>query len=146
MEQNHVGHLLKQLSDKMQAYADASLKKYNVTFSQAQVLKFVHDQGGKATQKAIEDHLGVSHPTVVGLISRLEKNGFLHCYMDTADRRNKIVCMTQSAEKVDRNMRQERAVVERRLTESLSEEEVEELRRMLGILYANVCGTEKEGL
>ena len=145
MEQNHVGYLLKQLSDKMQAYADASLKKYNVTFSQAQVLEFVPDQGGRATQKAIEDHLGVSHPTVVGLISRLEKSGFLHCYMDTADRRNKIVCMTPYAEKVDRLMRQARAVVDRRLTESLSQEEVKELERMLGVLYVNVCGTEKGG-
>lgn len=138
MRKDNIGYLLKQLNDRIKIYADASLKKNNVTFSQTIVLEFIHSQGGETTQKEIEDYLGVAHPTVVGLVSRLEKNGFLTCFTDQENRRNKIVCITEYARKLGDAMQAEMDTTEQRLISGLSENEIAELRRMLRILYRNM--------
>lgn len=138
MRKENIGYLLKQLNDRIKIYADASLKKNNVTFSQTIVLEFIHSQGGETTQKEIEDYLGVAHPTVVGLVSRLEKNGFLTCFTDQEDRRNKIVRITEYAKKFGDAMQAEMDTTEQRLISGLSENEISELRRMLRILYRNM--------
>lgn len=138
MKQQDIGFLLKQINDKMKISADASLKEIGLTISQTMVLGFLDEKGGQATQKEIENHLKVAHPTVVGIVSRLEKNGFLSCHVDKEDRRNKIVCVTDKAVKSSKKMYQGREESERRLLQSLSDEEVQELRRLLLILHKNI--------
>ena len=127
MNNQDIGSLLKQIHDKMKVSADASLKEIGLTISQAMAMEFLHEKGGK-----------VAHPTVVGIVSRLEKNGFITCYVDETDRRNKIICVTDKAEKNAEKMYNGRAEAESRLLQSLSAEEIEELRRLLQILYNNV--------
>lgn len=133
-----IGILIKMIDNRLKASADASLKQYNLTLSQTQVLDYVHFQGGQTTQKDVEDYLGVAHPTVVGIISRLEKNGFLSCYIDPDNRRNKIVCSTEKAKEVKSIMRKEMKHTEKRITSKLSLEEIEELRRLLKVVYTNI--------
>lgn len=133
-----IGPLIKMLNDKLKASADASLKESGLTFSQTIVMEFVHKQGGQTTQKEVEEHMGVAHPTVVGIISRLEKNGFLTCGMDESNRRNKIVRETDKALKMSKKMQSDRTKTERRLTKGLSDEELGELRRMLLKIYQNI--------
>lgn len=133
-----IGPLIKMLNDKLKASADASLKKSGLTFSQTIVMEFVHSQGGQTTQKEIEEHMGVAHPTIVGIVSRLEKNGFLACYVDESNRRNKIVRETDKALKMSKIMQSERAKTERQLIKGLSNEELNELRRMLRKIYENI--------
>lgn len=134
-----IGVLLKMINDHLKANADASLKGHDLTLSQSRVLNFISSQGNRATQKDIEDYLGVAHPTVVGIISRLEKNGFLSCYFDPDNKRNKIVCATEKAIRLEGILREEMKRTEERLTANLSPKEVNELHRMLEILYSNIC-------
>ena len=49
-------------------------------------------------QKQLQTMMNVSHPTMVGLVQRLEANGFVTTAPDTMDRRNKIVSLTEEAE------------------------------------------------
>lgn len=133
-----IGPLIKMLNDKLKASADASLKKNRLTFSQTIVMEFIHSQGGQTTQKEVEEYMGVAHPTVVGIISRLEKNGFLSCSMDESNRRNKVVRETDKALKMSKFMLNERTKKERQLTKGLSDEELNELRRMLLKIYQNI--------
>lgn len=79
-----IGMLLKQINDKLKIIADNSLKESGLTISQTRVMQIIHEKGGEVTQKEIEKHLQVSHPTVVGIVSRLEKNGYLSCRVDEA--------------------------------------------------------------
>lgn len=138
MKEQDIGFLLKQLDDRMKISADAALKESGMTISQTRVMEFVHEQGGQATQREIQQHLKVSHPTVVGIVSRLEKKEFVQCYTDEEDRRNKIVRMTDKAIKSTEIMYRGRIETEKRLLQSLSKKEVAELRRMLQILYKNM--------
>ena len=92
-----VGYMLKLVNDKLRTKADANLLEHDLTLSQSRILRFLGQKGGSATQKEIEDHLGVSHPTVVGLIARLKDKGFVECSMDEKDRRNRIITITEKA-------------------------------------------------
>ena len=138
MEQREIGYLIKQVSDRLRSDGDAKLKKHGLTFSQVRVMEFVAMSGGRVTQKEIEEHLGVSHPTVVGLVARLEKSGFLACCIDEEDRRNKLVSETAEAAKTGACMRRERRRMEERLVRGFSEEEKAVLADMLVRLYRNI--------
>lgn len=95
MQQLETGVYFKLITDKLHAKADADLKAHGLTMTQSRVLRFLSDSGGEATQKEIEDFLSVSHPTVVGIVSRLEQNGFITFHPDSADKRNKVVVLTE---------------------------------------------------
>ena len=79
MLQNHVGALLKIIVDKMKSEADADFKKYGLTFTQSRVLTYLNNHNYTATQKEIEDYLCVSHPTIVGIVSRMERKNYVQC-------------------------------------------------------------------
>lgn len=82
MPQKDIGYLIKNINDKLKVKADADLKHSNLTLAQSRVLTFLASQDGQATQKEIEIFLEVSHPTIVGIISRMEQNGHLICWVD----------------------------------------------------------------
>lgn len=94
MEQFQIGCLLKMITDKIKMRADANLAQQGLTLTQSRVLGYLNHNGGQATQKEIEGFLQVSHPTVAGIIGRMEQNGFVYCWLDPADKRSKIVCQT----------------------------------------------------
>ncbi len=133
-----IGYLLKQITDKIKMSADASFKAKNLTLAQARVLEYVMSKGGSTTQKSIEDYLDVSHPTVVGIVSRMEKNGYLICHMDREDKRNKIVAITEQAALLSQELEEERNALDEKLLKGLTKEETERLYQMLCVIRKNV--------
>ncbi len=137
MEQD-VGYKLKLITEKLKVRADADLKRHQLTLTQSRVLAFLNEKGGEATQKEIEDHLQVSHPTVVGIVSRMEQNGFLDTWFDPADRRNKMVRLTEKTHQMGRTMQQVTKEHEQILLRSFSPAEAAELKRMLDRILKNI--------
>lgn len=80
------------------------LKEQDLTWAQSRLIGFLTRNGGERTQKEIENFLEVSHPTVVGIVSRMEQNGFVTCRTDQTDRRNKIVSLTEKSMDAGRTM------------------------------------------
>ena len=138
MEEKDIGYLIKNINDKLKVKADADLKHSNLTLAQSRVLAFLDSRGGQATQKEIEVYLEVSHPTVVGIISRMEKNGHLRCWVDETDKRNKIVALTEQAKALGEEMEQRISANEKMLLASLSEADIKKLKQMLLIIYNNL--------
>lgn len=138
MPQKDIGYLIKNINDKLKVKADADLKHSNLTLAQSRVLAFLDSRGGQATQKEIEVYLEVSHPTVVGIISRMEKNGHLRCRVDETDKRNKIVALTEQAKALGEEMEQRILANEKMLLASLSEADIKKLKQMLLIIYNNL--------
>ena len=130
MLKNDVGYLIKSINDKLKVRADTELKKYHLTMSQSRVLVYLRSQGGQATQKEIEIFLDVAHPTVVGLVSRMEQNGYVTCW-PCEDGRNKYVKLTPQAEAIDKDMQRNQLENEERLLAPLSPEDRERLRDLL---------------
>lgn len=138
MPKKDVGYLIKNIHEKLKVKADADLKRYNLTLTQSRVLAFLNSQGGQTTQKEIEVFLEVSHPTVVGIISRMEKNGYVTSWIDENDKRNKNVKLTKQAEALGIDMEQNIHDTEKKILASLSEEDVAHLREMLLEIYKNL--------
>ena len=130
MLKKDVGYLIKSINDKLKVRADAELKKYHLTMSQSRVLVYLRSRGGQATQKEIETFLDVAHPTVVGLVSRMEQNGYVTCW-PCEDGRNKYVKLTPQAEAIDKDMQENMHANEEMLLAPLSPEDRERLRDLL---------------
>lgn len=126
-----VGRLLKLINDKLRVKADGDMKVQELTFAQAQVIRILSRNSGQMTQKEIEDFLQVSHPTVVGLVSRLEQKGFLISWLDSADRRNKIVMMTDKAREISDEMDETLRAREEQMLSGLGERQRAELVKLL---------------
>ena len=133
-----VGYLLKLVNDKLRTKADANLLEQGLTLSQSRILRFLGQQGGSAMQKEIEDHLGVSHPTVVGLIARLKDKGFVECSMDEKDRRNRIITITPKAISLEKEMCKMIDVNEQKMLSSLSDQQILVLKSALETIYENL--------
>jgi DNA-binding MarR family transcriptional regulator len=127
---NDVGYLIKRINDKLAVRADAELKQYHLTMSQGRVFLYLSSRGGQATQKEIETFLGVAHPTVVGLVSRMEQSGYVTCW-PCEDGRNKYVKLTPQAEVIDKDMQENMHANEEMLLAPLSPEDRERLRDLL---------------
>ncbi len=138
MPKKDIGYLIKNINDKLKVKADADLKHYNLTLAQSRVFAFLHKCGGQATQKEIEVFLEVSHPTVVGIVSRMEQNGHVVSRTDNHDKRNKIVNLTNQAEALGMNMEHNILANEQKMLASLSDKDIERLRKMLLIVYKNL--------
>ena len=133
-----VGYLLKLVNDKLRTKADANLLEHGLTLSQSRILRFLGQKGGSATQKEIEDHLGVSHPTVVGLIARLKEKGFVECSTDEKDRRNRIITITPKAISLENEMCKMIDVNEQKMLSSLSDQQILVLKSALETIYENL--------
>lgn len=134
MPKKDVGYLIKSLNDRLKVKADTELKRYNLTFTQSRVFAYLQEKGGHATQKEIEVFLGVSHPTVVGIVSRMEQNGYLTCWQDE-DKRNKNVKLTEKAHSLGMDMEQHMLKTEQQLLSPLSANQAEQLKEMLLQIY-----------
>lgn len=130
--------LIKKINDLFRLKADTMMKKMNLTFSQMRVLDFLVRNNGTARQKELEEHLQVSHPTVVGLVQRLEANGYVTTYLDPCCQRNKIISITKKAEENRLFMEKERLDGLATLFDDFSKEEETEFLRLLEKLYINI--------
>ena len=78
---------------------DQQFQEMELTAMQSYVLRYLHDRAGEVVYpKDIEQRFHLTHPTVSGLLARLEAKGFIVCTPDPDDRRCKRVLATEKAE------------------------------------------------
>lgn len=129
--------MIKYISDKVRQKADNNLKDHNVTLSQVRVLNFLWRENGSCSQKQIEDFLQVSHPTVVGLVSRMEQSGYIHTSVSSDDKRNKIVTVTDSGMSLACELCRYMEDIDKRMLVGLTDEQQAQLVDMLYIVAQN---------
>lgn len=138
-ESESVGFLIKIIHDCIEKNANHNLKNFGLTLTQTRVLMFLRKRGElKTSQRDIEDYLKVSHPTVVGIIQRLESKGFIKCVTDPGDKRMKNICLTSKENEFLLEMERSKQEVERTLLKNFSEKETNQLKSMLKRAYNNI--------
>ncbi len=136
-----IGFLLKVIQENTERHANQIFKPVDLTSSQVRVLKFLRERGETpVSQKEIEEYLHVSHPTVVGIVQRLEHKGFVRTEFSGQDKRQKYVYRTEREEELFRQMNNSHRELESLLTKDMSEKQIRELRELLEIVYDNVKG------
>lgn len=137
-EKKKTGYLLKTITDVLARESNHMFKKQDLTWAQSRLLGFLSRNGGECTQKAIEDFLEVSHPTVVGIVSRMEQNGFVTCRTDDSDRRNKIVSLTDKSIEVGKSILESLKEQDEAMFDGFSAEERKQLDEYLLRIYDNL--------
>ena len=137
-EKKKTGYLLKIITDVLAREANHMLKEQDLTWSQSRLIGFLQRNGGECTQKEIENFLEVSHPTVVGIVSRMEQNGFVTCRIDDSDRRNKIVQLTDRSVEVGKSIMESLIEQDRAMFDGFSDEERQQLDDYLLRIYDNL--------
>ena len=137
-EKKKTGYLLKIITDVLAREANHMLKEQDLTWSQSRLIGFLQRNGGECTQKEIENFLEVSHPTVVGIVSRMEQNGFVTCRIDDSDRRNKIVKLTDRSVEVGKSIMESLIDQDRAMFDGFSDEERQQLDEYLLRIYDNL--------
>ena len=87
--------------------------------------------------KELEEKFGVSHPTVAGILKRLESKELVRTSVNEKDRRRKDVLLTSKGGEYAMKFRIDCRDMEKTLTEHLSEDECREFCRMLDVICAN---------
>lgn len=79
----------------------------DLTGSQMRVLFFLHQQKNfECSQKELEDYLNVSHPTINGILKRMEEKGFLSTEITKKDGH---LSKTVKSQKKDRKLSRRQA-------------------------------------
>lgn len=133
-----IGLYLKLINHIMISNLDTCLKKYDLTFSQMELLNFLKIHGGVMPQKAIENELCVRHTSVVGILQRMDKKGLVSVTVDPSDRRCRIVTLTSKTDDFFEEAENSRIELESKLTNGLSPEERSTLIILLEKLYRNL--------
>ncbi len=87
----HFGPLLRFLHCAMDQSVTLTLEAMDLTASQGHIMGYIAHREAPPCPKDIEDAFHLSHPTVSGILSRLEKKGFITLTPDEKDRRSKRV-------------------------------------------------------
>ena len=87
----HYGHLLRVLHWCTDQAMTNALEKMELTAAQGHILGFLAHRSEPPCPRDIEEAFQLSHPTVSGLLSRLEKKEFIQLLPDEKDRRCKRI-------------------------------------------------------
>lgn len=137
-EDNSISRKLKSISDRMRQVGDATFAEYGLTGPQVGYLSYIRRSGGSISQRGLEKAAGVSHPTIVGVVSRLQEKGYVTVQTDKKDRRNRIVFLTEKAVSVNESLRENYEEMNAQLLTGLSLEEKRELLRLLAVIDSNI--------
>ena len=133
------GWFIKCIDNALEKEANQNLQQLNLTMQQNRVLiHLARAEGHTLPLKALEEHFGAAQSTVAGLASRLEKKGLIEAVGNPADRRIKLVRLTEEGLRLCAISRQNVVDAEERLTANLSPEEREVFLRCLKKVYEAV--------
>ena len=139
------GHSIRQLYWASDQAMTATLASMDLTASQGHILAFIAHSPAPPCPKDMEEAFHLSHPTVSGLLSRLEKKGFILIDPDPADRRCKRVRLDAKGRESLSKMEATITSNEAKLVKDFTEEEkalfADFLSRAITNLGGNPCRT-----
>ena len=134
------GHSIRILHWAAGQQMSATLASMDLTASQGHILAFIAHSPQPPCPRDMEEAFQLSHPTVSGLLSRLEKKGFIRCAPDPADRRCKRVSLDAKGRECLARMDATIAENERRMVENFTEEEKRQFADLLDRAIINMGG------
>ncbi len=133
-----IGYLIKLISDNLLKMINRSISQFGLTFQQFQIIEYIISQDKNVSQKDIENHLGVAHPTVVGLLKRMEIKNFIVCKFSPDDKRVKNVFLTNKAYKIMKQVSTEKKQIESQICFGICDKQRETLLSSLNTLLKNL--------
>lgn len=133
-----LGYLIKVINDNLLRIINRYMSDYDLTFQQFQIIEYIRRQEKDVSQKEIENYLNVAHPTVVGLLKRMEMKNFIVCRTNPDNKRIKNVFLTKQALDIIQKFSQQKKLMEDELLSGISGNQKDELIKSLQIVFKNI--------
>lgn len=140
---DYVGFYFKKINDFFLANANARLKEKGLTFSQLYILIYLINIPTKSIpQKQIEHYFNIKHPTLIGILKRMEKKGLVRIEVDPHDHRSRLVFPLDKAFELGNEFCEDRKKMDKLITKNLSAKQIEDLKNTLKIIYSSLGTNE----
>lgn len=136
----HYGHQARILHWCTDQAITRALEEMDLTSSQGHIMGFLAMRNEPPCPKDIEEKFHLSHPTVSGLLSRLEKKGFIELRPDAHDRRCKRIYVLPKGKECHDRMHQCIVSIEKQLVSGFSEAEQQQFEAFLDRAISNMGG------
>ena len=145
----HYGHLARMLHWCTGQVMNQALQRMDLTSSQGHIMGYLAHRQDPPCSRDIEEAFQLSHPTVSGLLSRLEKKGFIEFCPDEQDRRCKRIYILPKGRECIDTMRRTIDEHEQRMVQGFTDEEKAQFAQLLQRAITNMGGgpchrTQKE--
>lgn len=127
----HYGHYIRMLHSATDQAMTNAVTDLELTAAQCHIMGFITHRETPPCSRDIEEVFHLSHPTVSGILSRLEKKGFISIRPDEYDRRYKRIYVLPKGYALDDTMQNTIVAIEQRLVSGFSEAEQEQFRTLL---------------
>ena len=134
----HYGHFLRILHWQFDQALSRALAQMDLTAAQGQIIGFLTHRKEPPCSRDVEEAFHLSHPTVSGLLARLEKKGFIEFRPDPADRRCKRIYILPKGSACHETMHRIIAENEEKVVAGFSEEEKEQFAALLQRAISNM--------
>lgn len=136
----HYGHLLRILHWCTDQAMTSALETMELTAAQGHIMGYLAHREQPPCPRDIEAEFRLSHPTVSGLLSRLEQKGFIELRTDPNDRRCKRVYVLEKGWQCHELMHKTIDNNEKRIVEGFTPEEQEQFAQLLQRAITNMGG------
>ena len=139
-----LGFKIKTISKLLTQNMTNSITSLDLTSSQAIVLGYLcyrARQKERAYPRDLERHFSFTHPTVSGLLQRLEAKGYLRFEPSPEDRRCKQILVTERALETNQQVLDHLAAWEQRLVSDMSPGEITQLHSSLDRMIQNLSAS-----
>jgi MarR family transcriptional regulator for hemolysin len=135
----NLGLLISETARAWGCELDRRLKPLGLSRARWVVLLYLTRGCDGVQQNELAQRIGIEGPTLVGLLDRMARDGWLTRRQSPDDRRAKCVYLSSKAESVMREIDRETAELRRELFRGLSEEDLDICYRVLAQLKQHLC-------
>ncbi len=136
----HFGHYVRILHWCTDQKMTTALTQVDLTASQGQILGYIAHRKSPPCSRDIEEQFHMSHPTVSGLLSRLEKKAFIEFFPDESDRRCKRIRLLPKGQEFTENIHRTIGETEAQMVQDFTDEEKEQFFALLSRAIHNMGG------
>lgn len=144
-DEMRIGPRVRLLSHSIRLAIDRNLTEMDLTGQQSFVLRYLSEHEDSVVYpKDIERRFRLTHPTVSGILQRLERKGYIVCVPEPNDRRCKRITLTPVAREVQMDIWRHINDMEQTMTRGMRQDEIETLLRLLDLAAQNLADENAE--
>ena len=132
-----IGYWVASTAHALRRALDVELSREGITFRQWEVLAWIAAEG-EQSQVELADRLCIEAPTLAGILSRMERDGWLVRYACPDDRRCKRIRVTEKAEQVWNKAVECCHLIRSQATNGISEDDLAGFRRVCSTILTNL--------
>jgi MarR family transcriptional regulator for hemolysin len=133
-----VGYWIFATAHQLSCAMNAELQRHGITYRQWEVLAWISYEGELA-QSELADRMGIEAPTLVGVLDRMERDGWIVRVPNETDRRKKLIRPTERVEPVWAQMVACGYAVRSKSTKGLTPAQLDSLREILATIRENIA-------